>query len=92
MSDEDEEEEEEEETEAEYEWQRIQAQQAAEEVQRAAAQSAVLDLTRGIQRRHEKELKELQFLGTNGASTPAAASAAPRASRNDPCPCGCRKI
>ena len=91
MSDEDEEEEEEEETEAEYEWQRIQAQQAAEEVQRAAAQSAVLDLTRGIQRRHEKELKELQFLGTNGASTPAAASA-PRASRNDPCPCGCRKI
>ena len=36
---------------------------AAEEEQRRAAQSAVQDMTRNIQRQHEKELKELQFAG-----------------------------
>ncbi len=89
MSDDDEEEEED--TDVELEMRRIQEQKAAEEVQRAAAQSAVQDMTRGIQRRHEKELKELQFLGTNGSSAPAQPAAAPRVGRNDPCPCGSGK-
>jgi len=65
---------------------------AAEEEQRRAAQSAVQDMTRSIQRQHEKELKELQFLGTNGGGPkPAAASAASKVGRNDPCPCGSGK-
>ena len=34
--------------------------------QRRAAQSAVQDMTRNIQRKHEKELKDLQFAGANG--------------------------
>ena len=32
-----------------------------------AAQSAVQDMTRNIQKQHERELKDLQFAGTNGA-------------------------
>ena len=64
---------------------------AAEEEQRRSAQSAVQDMTRGIQRQHEKELKELQFLGTNGNAKPAQAVAAAKVGRNDPCPCGSGK-
>ena len=40
-----------------------------EEQQRLAAQSAVQDMTRSIQKQHERELKELQFAGTNGSGT-----------------------
>jgi preprotein translocase subunit SecA len=67
------------------------AKAAAEEQQRRAAQSAVQDMTRGIQRQHEKELKELQLLGSNGAQKAAPVAAAPRVGRNDPCPCGSGK-
>jgi preprotein translocase subunit SecA len=57
-----------------------------------AAQSAVQDMTRNIQRQHEKELKELQFLGGgNGGPKPAPVTAAPKVGRNDPCPCGSGK-
>ena len=48
-------------SEAEEEQRRIQESQAAAEERRRAAQSAVQDMTRGIQKKHEKELKELQF-------------------------------
>jgi preprotein translocase subunit SecA len=88
-------EEEEEDTEAELERQRMEAERAAEEVKRAAAQAAVQGMTRNIQRQHEKELKELQFLGTNGSGKAAAAkpssNGAPKVGRNDPCPCGSGK-
>jgi preprotein translocase subunit SecA len=88
-------EEEEEDTEAELERQRIEAERAAEEVKRAAAQAAVQDMTRNIQRQHEKELKDLQFLGTNGSGKAAASkpssNGAPKVGRNDPCPCGSGK-
>jgi preprotein translocase subunit SecA len=81
--------------EAEAERKRIEQAKAAEEEQRRAAQSAVQDMTRGIQRKHEKELKELQFLGGNGggngAGKPAPVTAGPRVGRNDPCPCGSGK-
>ncbi len=95
FSNEDEEYEEEEDTEAELERQRVEAERAAEEVKRAAAQAAVQDMTRNIQRQHEKELKELQFFGTNGsgkaeASKPSSNGAA-KVGRNDPCPCGSGK-
>ncbi|MEP6714066.1 MAG: preprotein translocase subunit SecA [Terriglobia bacterium] len=72
---------------------RIEQSKAAEEDQRRAAQSAVQDLTRNIQRQHEKELKELQFTGTNGTDTgpKAASNGGPKTGRNDPCPCGSGK-
>jgi preprotein translocase subunit SecA len=94
FSNEDEEYEEEEDTEAELERQRIEAEKADEELRRIAAQSAVQDMTRSIQRQHERELKDLQFLGTNGSGKAAAKPAtngAPKVGRNDPCPCGSGK-
>jgi preprotein translocase subunit SecA len=77
----------------ELERQRIAAERAAEEVQRAAAQAAVQDMTRGIQRKHERELKDLQFAGTNGSgtATKTVSNGAPKVGRNDPCPCGSGK-
>jgi len=66
---------------------------AAEEAQKRAAQSAVQDMTRGIQKKHEKELKDLQFLGTNGGGNgkQPATNGGPKVGRNDPCPCGSGK-
>jgi preprotein translocase subunit SecA len=84
---------EDEDDEGEIERQRIAAERAAEEVQRAAAQAAVQDMTRGIQRQHERELQELQFVGANGSGTAAktVSNGAPKVGRNDPCPCGSGK-
>jgi preprotein translocase subunit SecA len=72
---------------------RVQQSKAAEEEQRRAAQSAVQDMTRNIQRQHEKELKELRFLGTNGGGTAekTVSNGGPKVGRNDPCPCGSGK-
>ena len=65
---------------------------AAEEQQRLAAQSAVQDMTRGIQKQHERELKELQFAATNGAARESTGlERRPKVGRNDPCPCGSGK-
>ena len=65
---------------------------AAEELQKRAAQSAVQDMTRNIQRQHEKELKDLQFLGTSTSTVPKTVSnGGPKVGRNDPCPCGSGK-
>ena len=54
---------------------------------------AVQDMTRGIQKKHERELKELQFAGTNGSARrdKTVANGAPKVGRNDPCPCGSGK-
>jgi preprotein translocase subunit SecA len=59
--------------------------------QRQAAQSSVLDLTRNIQRKKQKELDQLQFVG--GATTTAKQPvlSQKKAGRNDPCPCGSGK-
>jgi preprotein translocase subunit SecA len=56
------------------------------------AQNAVLDFTKNIQRKKEKELAELNFVGGDGS----AAGSKPvishkKAGRNDPCPCGSGK-
>jgi preprotein translocase subunit SecA len=68
---------------------RMELAKAVEEQQRLAAQSAVMDMTRGIQKQHEKELKELQFGGTTAEQT--VSNGAPKVGRNDPCPCGSGK-
>ena len=57
-----------------------------------AAQNTFQDFTRNIQRKKEKELADLQFVGGDGSSTtkqPVIAGA--KVGRNDPCPCGSGK-
>jgi preprotein translocase subunit SecA len=67
----------------------------ASEVERAnaqkAAQNSVLDLTRNIQRKKEKELSALQFVGGETTTAQRPVIAKEKAGRNDPCPCGSGK-
>jgi preprotein translocase subunit SecA len=80
----DEEEEEEEETD--------QVLDGANGEQRRAAQNVVEDFTRNIQRKKDREMAELQFVGGNGTATEKKqAVTAKKAGRNDPCPCGSGK-
>jgi preprotein translocase subunit SecA len=60
--------------------------------QRRAAQTVVEDFTRNIQRKKDKEMAELQFVGGSGTATEnKQAVSAKKAGRNDPCPCGSGK-
>jgi preprotein translocase subunit SecA len=72
---------------------RLEIARQVEEQQRLAAQSAVQDMTRGIQKRHERELKDLQLVGQNGSGTASQTvnNGGPKVGRNDPCPCGSGK-
>ncbi|HUS05504.1 MAG TPA: preprotein translocase subunit SecA, partial [Bryobacteraceae bacterium] len=58
-----------------------------------AAQSTFQDFTRNIQRKKDKELAELQFVGGDASGNPQqpVLSAANKVGRNDPCPCGSGK-
>jgi preprotein translocase subunit SecA len=56
-----------------------------------AAQSAVLDLTSSIQRKKQRELDQLQFVGGEASGQQKPKLAAKKAGRNDPCPCGSGK-
>jgi preprotein translocase subunit SecA len=59
---------------------------------RRAAQNVVEDFTRNIQRKKDREMAELQFVGGNGTATEKKqAVTAKKAGRNDPCPCGSGK-
>ena len=49
------------------------------------------DFTRNIQRKKEKELAELQFVGGDGSTTAQPVAAGQKVGRNDPCPCGSGK-
>ena len=64
----------------------------ASDQERRAAQTSVMDLTRTIQRKKEKELAALQFVGgdTTVAQQPVIAKDK-GVGRNDPCPCGSGK-
>jgi uncharacterized protein YecA (UPF0149 family) len=65
---------------------------AANSDQRRAAQTAVEDFTRNIQRKKDKEMAELQFVGGSGTAVEnKQAISAKKAGRNDPCPCGSGK-
>ena len=71
---------------------RIQESQALAEERKRAAQSAVQDMNRGLQRKHEQELKELQFGAPGEAAAPkTVTNGASKVGRNDPCPCGSGK-
>jgi preprotein translocase subunit SecA len=85
----DEEEEEDDEDRAELDAQRRAEQEAAS---RREAEQSVLDLTRNIQRKKDRELADLQF--SNGNGTPhqqPVSNQGPKIGRNDPCPCGSGK-
>jgi preprotein translocase subunit SecA len=60
--------------------------------QKAAAQASIQDFTRNIQRKKEKEMAELQFVGGDGSSTGnKQVIKGDKVGRNDPCPCGSGK-
>jgi preprotein translocase subunit SecA len=56
-----------------------------------AAQNSMLDLTRTIERRKEKEMAALQFVGGEASAKKQPVLAQKKAGRNDPCPCGSGK-
>jgi len=64
---------------------------AIAEQERKAAQSSVLDLTRNIQRKKEKEMAALQFVGGEATTAQQPVLAKDKTGRNDPCPCGSGK-
>ena len=55
------------------------------------AQQSVIDLTRNIQRKKDRELAELQFTGAQGSSETEPSKSAPKVGRNELCPCGSGK-
>jgi preprotein translocase subunit SecA len=70
------------------------ASSAASEQRQAearAAQNSVLDFTRKIERKKEKEMAALQFVGGEASSSQQPVLAKKTAGRNDPCPCGSGK-
>jgi preprotein translocase subunit SecA len=78
--------------EEEEEEEAAEALEGANGEQRRAAQNVVEDFTRNIQRKKDREMAELQFVGGNGTSTEKKqAVTAKKAGRNDPCPCGSGK-
>jgi preprotein translocase subunit SecA len=80
--DEDEEEEEEEQE---------QARPDPTEQQRLAAKASMEDFTRNIQRKKEKELAELQFVGGDGSTSQQQVARGKKVGRNEKCPCGSGK-
>jgi preprotein translocase subunit SecA len=60
------------------------------EMQRQAAKAKMEDFTRNIERKKEREMEALQFLGSDGGSAAPVVSGA-KTGRNDPCPCGSGK-
>jgi preprotein translocase subunit SecA len=64
------------------------------EAQKREAQKSVVDLTRNIQRKKDRELADLQLAGGNGTGQAQSASntnKGPKVGRNDLCPCGSGK-
>ena len=64
------------------------------ELRKQEAQKSVVDLTRNIQKKKDRELAGLQFTGSNGTAQPEPASnghKGPKVGRNDLCPCGSGK-
>ncbi len=64
---------------------------AAVSAAREAAQSNVLDITRNIQKKKDREMAALQFVGGEGSGKPQTVTNTVKTGRNDPCPCGSGK-
>ncbi len=56
-----------------------------------AAQNSVLDFTRSIERKKEKELAAIQFIGGESSKPKQPVIAVKKVGPNDPCPCGSGK-
>ncbi|MCC7174174.1 MAG: preprotein translocase subunit SecA [Bryobacterales bacterium] len=69
----------------------VEAVAASDGVQRAAAQGSMLDFTRNIQRKKDREMAELQFVGGGVATAKQPVVKGQKVGRNDPCPCGSGK-
>jgi preprotein translocase subunit SecA len=70
----------------------VEAVAVASDQERRAAQTSVMDLTRTIQRKKEKELAALQFVGGDSTTAQKPVIAKDKGvGRNDPCPCGSGK-
>jgi preprotein translocase subunit SecA len=68
------------------------AREAQQQAEAKAAQTAVIDFTRNVQRKKERELADLQFVGGGEPSKPNQPTIAKKTvGRNDPCPCGSGK-
>jgi preprotein translocase subunit SecA len=63
----------------------------ASEQQRLAAKSTMEDFTRNIQRKKEREMEQIQFLGGDGSTGATPVVTGAKTGRNDPCPCGSGK-
>ena len=61
------------------------------EQQRLAAKSTMEDFTRNVQRKKEREMEQLQFIGGDGSTGATPVAAGQKTGRNDPCPCGSGK-
>ncbi len=61
------------------------------EQQRQAAKQTMEDFTRNIQRKKEKELADLNFVGGDGTTSARPVNGGQKVGRNDPCPCGSGK-
>jgi preprotein translocase subunit SecA len=62
------------------------------EAKKREAQQSVIDLTRNIQRKKDRELAELQFTGSqNSTGSQQQPKSAPKVGRNELCPCGSGK-
>jgi len=49
-------------------------------------------MNRGLQKKHEKELRDLQFGGAaETTASKTVTNGGPKVGRNDPCPCGSGK-
>jgi preprotein translocase subunit SecA len=67
------------------------ARAEANEQQRQQAKSTVEDFTRNIQRKKEREMEALQFIGGDGSRAATPVVTGQKTGRNDPCPCGSGK-
>ena len=67
----------------------VASEQRAAEVK--AAQNSVMDLTRTIQRKKERELADLQFVGGEASARQQPVLSKKKVGRNEPCPCGSGK-
>ena len=68
------------------------ARQIAQASAQAAAQVSATDMTRNIQRKKERELADLQFVGGDGTSTATKTVVkGKKVGRNELCPCGSGK-
>jgi preprotein translocase subunit SecA len=62
------------------------------QAQQREAQQSVLDLTRNIQKKKDRELAGLQFTGGDGTGVKQPVSnKGPKVGRNEMCPCGSGK-